>query len=106
MLFHACASETVGPSTGRGGGAGAAQISTPLARVSPPRSSSRPCPLLQKARICKVGAALGASGDLPAWNFSKYVIDKQGAVVAFFPSSVTPEDPRLRSIIAQAIASN
>ena len=49
---------------------------------------------------------LGASGDLPAWNFSKYVIDKQGAVVAFFPSSVTPEDPRLRSIIAQAIASN
>ncbi len=49
---------------------------------------------------------LGSSGDLPAWNFSKYVIDKQGSVVAFFPSNVTPEDPRLRSAIAQAIAAN
>jgi glutathione peroxidase len=49
---------------------------------------------------------LGTSGDLPAWNFSKYVIDKQGAVVAFFPSSVTPEDPRLRTAIAQAIGAN
>ena len=47
---------------------------------------------------------LGASGDLPAWNFSKYVIDKQGMVTAFFPSSVTPEDPRLRTAIAQAMA--
>ena len=58
------------------------------------------------ARQSPIYRFLGASGDLPAWNFSKYVIDKQGAVVAFFPSSVTPEDPRLRSIIAQAIASN
>lgn len=49
---------------------------------------------------------LGASGDLPAWNFSKYVVDKKGAVVAFFPSDVTPEDPRLRSAIAQAMAAN
>lgn len=49
---------------------------------------------------------LGASGDLPAWNFSKYVIDKQGTVVAFFPSSVTPEDPHLRSTIAEAMAAN
>ena len=47
---------------------------------------------------------LGSSGDLPAWNFSKYVIDKQGKVVAFFPSAVTPEDPRLRAAIAQAMA--
>ena len=47
---------------------------------------------------------LGSSGDLPAWNFSKYVIDKQGMVTAFFPSSVTPEDPRLRTAIAQAMA--
>jgi len=47
---------------------------------------------------------LGSSGDLPAWNFSKYVIDKQGGVVAFFPSSVTPEDARLRSAIAGAMA--
>src|ERR1043165_3981403 len=47
---------------------------------------------------------LGASGHLPAWNFSKYVIDKQGKVVAFFPSEVTPEDPALRAAISKALS--
>ena len=46
----------------------------------------------------------GASGKLPAWNFSKYVIDKQGRVAAFFPSETTPEDPSLRAAIAKALA--
>ncbi|HEV8393155.1 MAG TPA: glutathione peroxidase [Vicinamibacterales bacterium] len=46
---------------------------------------------------------LGASGHLPAWNFSKYVVDKQGKVVGFFPSEVTPEDPALRAAIAKAL---
>ena len=49
---------------------------------------------------------LGATGNLPAWNFSKYVIDKNGKVVAFFPSAVTPEDPALRAAIAKALASS
>jgi glutathione peroxidase len=49
-------------------------------------------------------AFLGASGHLPAWNFSKYVVDKQGKVVAFFPSEVTPEDPALRAAVAKALA--
>jgi glutathione peroxidase len=49
-------------------------------------------------------AFLGASGHLPAWNFSKYVVDKQGKVVAFFPSEVTPEDPALRAAIAKVMA--
>ena len=44
-----------------------------------------------------VYAFLGRSGNLPAWNFSKYVVDKEGRVVAFFPSDVTPEDPKLRA---------
>jgi glutathione peroxidase len=48
---------------------------------------------------------LGQSGELPAWNFSKYLVDKQGKVVAFFPSKVTPEDPALRAAIAKALAS-
>jgi glutathione peroxidase len=43
-------------------------------------------------------------GKLPAWNFSKYVIDKQGRIAAFFPSEVTPEDPALRAAIAKALA--
>ena len=49
-------------------------------------------------------AFLGQSGNLPAWNFSKYVVDKQGRVTAFFPSSVTPDDPKLRDAIAKALA--
>ena len=47
---------------------------------------------------------LGQSGNLPAWNFSKYLIDKQGRIVAFFPSNVTPEDPALRGAISKALA--
>jgi glutathione peroxidase len=49
---------------------------------------------------------LGRSGNLPAWNFSKYLVDKQGKVVAFYPSQVTPEDPALRAAIAKALASS
>jgi glutathione peroxidase len=51
-------------------------------------------------------AFLGRSGNLPAWNFSKYLIDKQGRIVAFFPSDVTPEDPALRAAIARALAAS
>jgi len=47
---------------------------------------------------------LGRSGNLPAWNFSKYLVDKQGKVVAFFPSDVTPEDPQLRGAIQRSLA--
>ncbi len=48
---------------------------------------------------------LGTSGHLPAWNFSKYVIDKDGKIVAFFPSKVTPESPELREAIDKALNS-
>jgi len=49
-------------------------------------------------------ALLGTSGNLPAWNFAKYVIGKDGKVVAFFPSAVTPESAELRGAIAKALA--
>jgi glutathione peroxidase len=49
---------------------------------------------------------LGRSGNLPAWNFSKYLIDKQGRIVGFFPSEVTPEDASLRAAIMKAIAAS
>ena len=49
---------------------------------------------------------LGQSGNLPAWNFSKYLIDKQGRIVAFFPSAVTPDDPALRAAITKALAAS
>jgi len=47
---------------------------------------------------------LGTSGNLPAWNFSKYLIDKDGKIAAFFPSKVTPEAPELRAAIDKALA--
>jgi glutathione peroxidase len=69
-------------------------------------------PMFEKV-VTRKGAAqspiytfLSRSGNLPAWNFSKYVVDKQGKVVAFFESSVTPEDPALRAAIAKALASS
>jgi glutathione peroxidase len=49
-------------------------------------------------------AFLSKSGHLPAWNFSKYVVGKDGQVIAFFPSEVTPEDPALRTAISKALA--
>jgi glutathione peroxidase len=49
-------------------------------------------------------AYLGSTGNLPAWNFSKYVVGKDGKVIAFFPSNVTPEDPALRGAIVKALA--
>ena len=47
---------------------------------------------------------LGSSGHLPAWNFSKYLIDKTGKVIAFYPSDVTPESPELQRAIMKALA--
>ena len=49
---------------------------------------------------------LGSSGHLPAWNFSKYLVGKDGKVIAFYPSDVTPESPELRRAITKALAAN
>lgn len=49
---------------------------------------------------------LGTSRHLPAWNFSKYVIGRDGRIVAFFPSEVTPEAPELWRAIAKAFGSS
>jgi len=47
---------------------------------------------------------LGSTGHLPAWNFSKYVVGKDGQILAFFPSDVTPESAELRGAITKALA--
>lgn len=46
---------------------------------------------------------LAESGSLPAWNFGKYVVDREGRVVAFFPSRVRPDAEELRETIAKAM---
>ena len=48
-------------------------------------------------------AFLGKGGNLPAWNFAKYVVDKKGQIVAFFPSDVEPESAVLRNAINKAL---
>jgi glutathione peroxidase len=70
-------------------------------------------PLLQKSRI-KSGpdqsplyAALSqASGSLPGWNFGKYVIGREGQVLAFFGAKVAPRDPSLREAIEAALTAD
>jgi glutathione peroxidase len=49
-------------------------------------------------------AFLGRSGNLPGWNFGKYVVGRDGRVMAFFPSQVAPESPELRAAIDKALA--
>jgi glutathione peroxidase len=53
-----------------------------------------------------VYAALQAgAGVLPSWNFGKYLISRGGEVIEYFPSTVTPEDPKLLAAIEGALAS-
>jgi glutathione peroxidase len=47
---------------------------------------------------------LGKSGSLPSWNFGKYVVGKDGKVIAYFPSKVTPESKELREAIDSALS--
>ena len=49
-------------------------------------------------------AYLGKSGSLPSWNFGKYLLGKDGKVIQYFNSKVTPESPELRSAIDKALA--
>jgi glutathione peroxidase len=44
------------------------------------------------------------TGHEPKWNFTKYLIDRNGKNVEYFPSKVTPDDPQLVGKIEQALA--
>jgi glutathione peroxidase len=44
------------------------------------------------------------TGQAPKWNFTKYLIDRQGKVVEYFPSKVTPEDSAFVGKIEHALA--
>ena len=51
----------------------------------------------------EVYAYLGKTGNLPNWNFCKYLVGKDGKVIAFFPSKVAPDSKELREAIEQAL---
>jgi glutathione peroxidase len=44
------------------------------------------------------------TGNAPKWNFTKYLIDRQGKMVEYFPSKVAPEDKEFVNKIEQALA--
>lgn len=46
----------------------------------------------------------GSTGEYPAWNFHKYLLDRDGRVLASYGSRVRPDDPRLVSAIEQVLA--
>ena len=47
---------------------------------------------------------LAKAQGAPRWNFTKYLVDRQGNVVASWGSSTRPDDPELRAAIASALA--
>jgi glutathione peroxidase len=44
------------------------------------------------------------SGQRPRWNFHKYLVDRDGTVVASFESRVAPQDARLAAQIERLLA--
>ncbi|WP_445394316.1 glutathione peroxidase [Stenotrophomonas maltophilia] len=45
-----------------------------------------------------------ATGVAPGWNFHKYLVGRDGRVIAQFASKVTPDDPQLIAAIDKALA--
>ncbi len=68
-------------------------------------------PLLAKCGV-KVGAqqaelfeCLSAkTGELPTWNFGKYLVARDGSTAVYFACAVTPEDPTVIAAIEEALA--
>jgi glutathione peroxidase len=66
-------------------------------------------PMFEKVRVKGASAdpfykyLAGATGEQPRWNFHKYLIDRDGRVVASLPSQVTPDDKRLVKMIEELL---
>ena len=67
-------------------------------------------PMFEKVQVRGEGATTlyrqlaEATGESPGWNFHKYLIDRQGRVVASFGHRVQPDDPVLVAAIEQQLA--
>lgn len=46
---------------------------------------------------------IDATGQEPKWNFGKYLVGKDGAVLGYWPSSTRPDDAELRAAIEKAL---
>ncbi|HEV8549678.1 MAG TPA: glutathione peroxidase [Polyangiaceae bacterium] len=68
-------------------------------------------PLFEKLRTKKgdgqapLYAKLGeATGELPTWNFAKYLVGRDGRVISYFDPKTKPDDPKLVAAIEQALS--
>lgn len=58
-------------------------------------------PMFEKVRVTGEDATAlyrklrDATGEAPGWNFHKYLVDREGRVVASYGSRTTPSDPEL-----------
>ena len=66
-------------------------------------------PMFEKVRVKGASAdpfyryLASVTGEQPGWNFHKYLIDREGRVVASFPSQVAPDDNRLINMIEELL---
>ncbi|HEX9172080.1 MAG TPA: glutathione peroxidase [Telluria sp.] len=44
------------------------------------------------------------TGKEPKWNFTKYLIGRDGKILEYFPSKITPDDKQMVTKIEQALA--
>ena len=51
-----------------------------------------------------IAARPGPAGEEPSWNFTKYLLDDRGRLVARFAPSVEPGDARVAAAIEQVLA--
>jgi glutathione peroxidase len=69
-------------------------------------------PMFEKSIVSGSGAnqlyrELGqATGKTPQWNFHKYLIGRDGKVIASYASNVSPQDKRLLTDIDHALSTN
>lgn len=67
-------------------------------------------PMFSKSRVSGANASpfyrqLAASaGVAPAWNFTKYLVGRDGRVLDHFASKVAPDNPRLVNRVQHALA--
>ncbi len=67
-------------------------------------------PLFEKVVVkgeakSEVYGFLTAGGlDEPSWNFTKYLVGRDGKVIARYAPKTAPDDPELRAAIAKAVA--
>jgi glutathione peroxidase len=45
-----------------------------------------------------------ATGEAPRWNFNKYLVGRDGKAVAYYGSSIAPDNPGLVAAIEKALA--